>query len=134
MNINILKISTFSLLVAGQMAFANGNLNDKNLILEDIIYLEEETASLEFDTDAYLPEDFNPYAGPANVLHVSYIEEAEEIDLGFDTQEYLPEGFNPYQCEFDLNSIEYIDENDLFELDFDTRDYLPVNFDASIGR
>ena len=134
MNIDILKISTLSLLVAGQMALASGNLNDKNLILEDIIYLEEETASLDFDTDTYLPEDFNPYAGPTNVLHVSYIEKAEEIDLGFDTREYLPEGFNPYQCAFDINSIEYIDENDLFEVDFDTREYLPANFNASIGR
>ncbi|MBT8281245.1 MAG: hypothetical protein KJO16_06675 [Muriicola sp.] len=135
MNTNIIKISALSFLAAGQIALANDTLNDKNLTVDEITYLqEEETTSLDIDTEAYLPEDFNPYASPANVLHVSYIDEADVVELGFDTRKYLPEGFNPYKCEFDIHSIEYIDENDLFELDFDTRQYLPENFDANIGR
>jgi len=135
MNINIIKISTITLLTAGQFAFAEVSNRETDCVVKDIIYLEEEDrASINFNTEAYLPAEFNPYAAPENIFHVSYIEKEEQIDLGFDTKDYLPKGFDPHKFFFDINSIEYIDERDMWEIDFDTQQFLPKNFDASIGR
>ncbi|GGD54451.1 hypothetical protein [Muriicola marianensis] len=92
--------------------------NEINLEVDSITYIEEEdSASLDFNTEAFLPEDFNPYSAPENILHVSYIDAEQEIDLGFDTEEYLPAGFNPHRFFFDIHSIEYIEDEELFDID-----------------
>ncbi len=136
MNTQIIKVSTLILVAVCNVALTYGAQNKSNLDLDSIVYLqEEEDTVLNLETEPYLPEDFNPYAAPANFLHTSYIEEEQlTIELGFDTEIYLPEGFNPYSFYFDIHSIEYIDENDLFELDFDTKQYLPSSFNAGISR
>jgi len=51
---------------------------------------------LGFDTNDYLPEDFNPYKEEVPVNGINFMEE-ETIDLGFETADYLPENFNPYR-------------------------------------
>ncbi|NNJ89585.1 MAG: hypothetical protein HKP53_09295 [Eudoraea sp.] len=132
MKTQIIKVSTLVLIAMTNVTLANAATQNSNLELDSIIYLEEaEDTSLSIDTEAYLPEDFNPYADPANFEHVSYIEENQlNIDLGFNTEKYLPEGFSPYPFFFDIDSVKYIDENDMFELDFDTKKYLPSNFNA----
>lgn len=136
MKTQIIKVSTLVLIAMTNVALANTAQRSLNIDLDSITYLEdEEDTSLNFETEAFLPADFNPYAAPANILHTSYIvEDKKTVELGFDTQVYLPEGFNPYSFFFDIHSIEYIEENDLIELDFDTKKYLPYNFNAGIGK
>ena len=136
MKTQIIKVSTLVLIAMTNVALANTAHKNLNIDLDSITYLEEEEdTALNFDTEAFLPADFNPYAAPANFQHNSYIaEEQKSIDLGFDPEAYLPEGFNPYSFFFDIHSIEYIDENDLFELDFDTKQYLPSSFNAGISK
>lgn len=135
MNIQLIKVSTLILVAVGNMSLAHATQKNINVDLDSITYLEEEeNTSLNFDTEAFLPADFNPYAAPANFQHNSYIDEEQKtVELGFDTQDYLPEGFNPHSFFFDIHSIEYIEENDLIELDFDTKEYLPSNFNAGIS-
>ena len=136
MKTQIIKVSTLVLIAMTNVALANTAQKSLNIDLDSITYLEEEEDTvLNFETGAFLPADFNPYAAPANILHTSYIvEDQKTVELGFDTQVYLPEGFNPYSFFFDIHSIEYIDENDIIELDFDTKKYLPTNFNAGIGQ
>ncbi len=135
MKTQIIKISTLVLVAMINVSLVHAANKDTSLKVDSITYLEEEDAALTFDTEAYLPADFNPYAAPANFEHVSYIEEGQlNIDLGFDTQAYLPEGFSPYPFFFDIDSIEYIDENDLYEVNFDTKEYLPSYFKAGISK
>ena len=56
----------------------------------------EQQIELGFDTNDYLPEDFNPYKEEVPVNGINFMEE-ETIDLGFETADYLPENFNPYR-------------------------------------
>lgn len=56
---------------------------------------EEQQIELGFDTNKYLPEDFNPYQEEVPVEGINFMEE-ESIELGFETADYLPENFNPY--------------------------------------
>ena len=55
----------------------------------------------DFDTSAYLPVGFDPYAG--KIAHYEELDrlnlytDEEAIDLGFDTDAYLPAGFNPFE-------------------------------------
>jgi hypothetical protein len=135
MNTRIIKISTIVLMMIGNQITAGTSRNDVVLENDSIAYLEEDDyTELDFSTEAYLPEGFNPYMEPSNFKHVSYIEEAKETDLGFVTKAYLPEGFSPYKFFFDIHSIEYIEENDELELDFKTSPYLPANSDTSFGK
>ena len=62
---------------------------------------------LGFDTAAYLPAGFDPYAGMTDeVAAIGLIRiEEEEVDLGFDTRPYLPEGFDPYEGMDELEGV-----------------------------
>ncbi|WP_297761083.1 hypothetical protein [uncultured Muriicola sp.] len=124
MKTTFIKVSTFILIALGNLSVIKAGENQTHFVLDSIVYLEEEEDNvLNLNTEAFLPSDFNPYAAPENVLHISFIVEEPKTELGFDTKNYLPEGFDPYVYFFDINSIEYIDENDLFELDIDTIKY-----------
>ena len=103
----------------------------KELNLDEIIYIEEEIpVELGFNTEDYLPEDFNPYEQYVDLNSVEYIEEDESWDLGFDASVYLPDNFNPYAIPSDVMSIDYIEEGeDDIDLGFDTTAYLPEGFD-----
>ena len=108
--------------------------NDFTLEIDSITYLEEEeVATLDFDTAAYLPEDFNPYAAPSNFLHVSYLNEEGHIELGFDTKQYLPEGFDPHEYFFDIHSINYIEEESSDPY-LDVQKFLKAHSVPAIGR
>lgn len=101
------------------------------LDLDEVIYIEEEIpVELGFDTEDYLPEDFNPYEQYVDLNSVEFIEEEEDSwDLGFDASVYLPEDFNPYAIPSDAMNIDYIEEGeDDFDLGFDTAEYLPEGF------
>lgn len=66
--------------------------------LNRIAFIEQtETLELGFKTADYLPENFNPYANPRNIMDISYIEEEQDLELDFDPRLYLPEGFDPYK-------------------------------------
>ncbi len=135
MKTSFIKASIFILFALGNLSVLKAGENQTHVVIDSIVYLEEEEDNaLNFETEAFLPSDFNPYAVPENVLHVSYIVEESDIELDFDPKNYLPQGFDPYEFFFDINSIEYIDENDLFELDFDTTRYLPANFNARMSK
>ncbi|MBC2839285.1 hypothetical protein [Robiginitalea sp. SC105] len=57
----------------------------------------EADIDLGFDPSAYLPEDFDAYAGKLSDHEVPALIKVEEtVDLGFDTTPYLPAGFDPY--------------------------------------
>jgi hypothetical protein len=135
MNTHILKIGILALLMTSQSVLANQANTDSNLIVDNITYLEEEEGdNINFDTEVYLPVDFNPYATPSNILHVSYIETEKETELGFNSEAYLPEGFNAHKFFFDIHSVEYLEEEDFLELDFDSSSYLPANFNAGLSK
>lgn len=57
---------------------------------------ETQQIELDFDTNKYLPQNFNPYQEVIPVNEINFMEE-ENIDLGFDTSKFLPEDFNPYK-------------------------------------
>ena len=98
---------------------------------DSIAYIEEEIPiELGFDTASYLPEGFDAYDLPENIMDISYIKEDVVVELGFNVCKYLPRAFNPYKEYFDLNSIEYIEEEEVIEFDFDIRDYLPADFES----
>jgi hypothetical protein len=136
MKTSFIKVSTFIIIALSNLSVLKAGEYQAHLVIDSIVYLEEEEDNvLNFETEAFLPSEFNPYAAPDNFLHISYIAAEEpSLDLGFETTQYLPEGFNPYSFFFDIHSIEYIDENDLFELDFDTTKYLPSNFNARMSK
>lgn len=56
----------------------------------------EEGINLGFDSEKYLPEDFDPYTTSIDIESINFIED-EEVNLDFDTKDYLPDGFNAYR-------------------------------------
>ncbi len=63
-----------------------------------VIEIEEEI-DLGFDSNLYLPENFNALEGMyVEVDDIVILEKDEELELGFKTDKYLPKGFNPYAC------------------------------------
>jgi len=100
-----------------------------NLSLNQISYLEEdEEIELDFDTKAYLPENFDPTTFYFNVATVVYMEATEDIDLGLDTTDYLPNDFDAYAQPKDVMDVSYMEETD-YEVGFDTATFLPEAFD-----
>jgi len=96
---------------------------------DSIAYIEEEIpVELGFDTASYLPDGFDAYDLPENIMDISYIREDASVQLDFNVCKYLPRVFDPYKEYFDLNSIEYIEEEEVIEFDFDIHDYLPSDF------
>ena len=60
------------------------------------LYELEETVVLNFDTQTYLPENFDARQGMHDLdwNTIPLIEVEEEVELGFNTKDYLPENFN----------------------------------------
>lgn len=120
-------------LVTSALAFGiqtgNSPIHMSYIEVDSIAYIEEESpVDLGFDTALYLPENFDAYDLPENIMDISYIETESEVVLGFDASTYLPSAFDPFKDYFDLNSIEYIEEEEEIEFDFDIGDYLPADF------
>jgi hypothetical protein len=116
--------------------FAHNNVsNEIDWNKLEILDLEEEV-TLDFDTNDYLPENFNPLKGKFDLdwNKIELVELEEEVTLDFDTNDYLPENFNPLKGKFDLdwNKIELVELEEEVILDFDTKKYLPKDFNTSI--
>ncbi|MBS9461375.1 hypothetical protein KIM67_03060 [Flagellimonas sp. 389] len=98
------------------------------LNLSEIQFIEEDSeVVLGFDTEDYLPEDFDPYERYFDLSSVAYIEDENALQLDFDATYHLPEGFDPYAEEVSIHSINYV-EDETLKLGFDTTDYLPEGF------
>ncbi|MBT8236578.1 MAG: hypothetical protein KJO04_10330 [Bacteroidia bacterium] len=123
----ILGLATTAL--AFGMQTGNSPIHTPHIEGDSIAYIEEEIpVDLGFDTATYLPEGFDAYDLPENIMDISYIEEEARVELDFDLNKYLPKAFNPYKEYFDLNSIQYIEDEEVIEFDFDIQDYLPADF------
>ena len=97
------------------------------LDLNSISYIEEENVfDLGFNTDEYLPADFDPYEIYVNLDVIKYIDEGEAIA---DYSAFLPHDFNPYAYPTYFRTIDYVDPSDTIDLDFDTAENLPEVFD-----
>lgn len=78
------------------------NVKDSNSItlnVSDINVIElEEEAELGFDTNKFLPENFNAIKGKYDLdwSSIELIEIEEEVTIDFDTTMYLPYNFNPH--------------------------------------
>lgn len=122
-------LSVFALV---QNLFANEvNTDEVEFNLNSIIYIEEEEKiDLGFNTDEYLPENFNPYTSYFNLEEVIFIENESELSkrMKRKLKRKLPKGFDAYADPKGISGINYIDENDTIVLDFDTHDFLPEGF------
>ena len=100
-----------------------------NLDIHSIEYLEiEEEIVLGFNTQEYLPEDFDPNMVYVDLKRVTYLKDTDE-ELEMVAKDFLPETFDAYAPPADFRNISYIEEEDL-ALGFDTTPYLPKRFDA----
>ena len=98
------------------------------LDLNSIAYIEEENEfELGFNTEDYLPLDFDPNEVYVNLNAIQFIEEDEQV---MDFGAYLPHDFNAFAYPTDFRTIDYLDPSDEFCIDFETTDYLPEGFDA----
>ena len=76
------------------------NPDEKPIAIQDIHVLElEEEICFGFDTQKYLPENFNPLKGKhdLNWNKIELVELKDQVDLGFNPLDYLPKNFNPYE-------------------------------------
>jgi len=118
----------FSVVALGAQT-GNSPLHNDLIETDKVVFIEEVSpVDLGFDTAVYLPEGFDPYGIPENIMDVSFIEDEDKIQLDFDVRQYLPKYFDPYKKYFDLSSIEYIEEEEVIEFDFEIQDYLPADF------
>lgn len=102
----------------------------RNLDLNDIVFIEkEEPIDLGFDTEDYLPLNFDPYKVYFDLDKVTYIEDGEDEVFDFDTSGDLPKDFNPYAHPEDFAAVSFIEEEEELTLGFDPKDYLPAGFD-----
>ncbi|MDO5979754.1 hypothetical protein [Flavivirga spongiicola] len=101
------------------------------------VYEIEETVNLGFNTNDYLPENFNPLKGKGNIdwSTVEIYEIEEDVDLGFDTKDYLPKNFNSLKGKGDVEweAIKLAEIEEEVEISFDTKKYLPENFSPCKG-
>ena len=98
-----------------------------DLVVNCITYIEEEDVfDLGFETEDYLPLDFDPHRTYVNLDDIQFIDD-EEMTPDFSA--YLPAEFNAYAFPRYFRSIDYVDPSDEFTLDFDTMEYLPEGFD-----
>lgn len=125
-----------SLLLSMFMGIAiNGNviaqipgMDSDPLDLNSITYIEEENEfELGFNTEDYLPLDFDPSEVYVNLNAIQFIEEDEQV---LDFGAYLPHDFDAYANPTYFRTIDYIDTTDEICLGFETSDYLPEGFDA----
>ena len=119
--------------------FANAEVSVSEVVaVNDVEVIEiEEAVVINFDTKAYLPEDFNALKGTHDLdwNAIELIDIEEEIDFCFDTSSYLPKNFNALEGMHDLDwsAIELIEIEEDVNLGFDTQKYLPKGFDAHLG-
>lgn len=100
-----------------------------NFDIHSIEYLEiEDEIELGFNTEDYLPEDFDPNMVYVDLKSVSYIKDTDE-ELEMVAKDLLPETFDAYAPPADFRNISYMEEEDL-ALGFDTEPYLPKRFDV----
>ena len=90
------------------------------------VLLEEENESMDFDTEDYLPLDFNENSKLYLLKYELEIEEEDDA-FEFDTRDYLPLGFDPLS-KTDMLVYEKLDEEIDETFEFDTKKYLPSNF------
>ena len=101
-----------------------------------VIYEVEEEADICFDTEKYLPENFNALKGKYDIdwSKMDLVDEPEdELEFDFDTKAYLPENFNALKGSHDIDwsKIDLVNEpEEELVFDFNTKDYLPEGFDA----
>ncbi len=132
---NSIALTVFlSVFATVQNSFANEvNTDEVEFNLNSIIYIEEEEKiELGFNTDEYLPENFNPYTSYINLEDVIFIENEPVLSKRMQRKlkRKLPKGFDAYADPSGISGINYIDENDTIVLDFDTHDFLPEGFNA----
>lgn len=73
----------------------------KPIAIDAIEVLElQEDVSFSFDTQDYLPENFNPLKGKNDLdwSKIELIELEEDVSFNFNVNDYLPKNFNPYAC------------------------------------
>lgn len=98
-----------------------------DLVINSITYIEEEDElELGFETEDYLPLDFDPYKPYVNLKTIQFIEENETV---VDLADQLPADFNAHAFPKYFRYIDYIDTSDEIIIDFETEDYLPEDFD-----
>lgn len=95
----------FTTETAAEMAFFENllfnNPDAKPIAIDAIEVLElEEDLTFNFDTQDYLPENFNPLKGKHDIdwNKIELIELEEELAFNFNVKDYLPKHFNPYTC------------------------------------
>ena len=107
--------------------FSQGPNHDcEEFDLNSITYIEDENEfDLGFNTEDYLPLDFDPHTLYVDLSNIEFV---EEDVLNLNLENYLPADFNAYAFPGYFRSIDYIDPSDNFSLDFNTADYLPKGF------
>ncbi len=112
-----------------QVFFPSLEMTPDNLDIHSIQYLEiEDEIELGFNTQEYLPEDFDPNMVYVDLKRVTYLKDTDE-ELEMVAKDFLPETFDAYAPPADFRNISYMEEEDL-ALGFDTMPYLPKRFDA----
>ena len=122
---------TFSFLLAlgfNTALISQGPSHDcDDLVLNNITYIEEEDEfDLGFETEDYLPLDFDPHKIYVNLDAIEFIDDEEMTP---DFRAYLPAEFNAYAFPKYFRNIDYVDPTDEITLDFETEEYLPQGFD-----
>ncbi|MGB5238481.1 MAG: hypothetical protein WBM43_06030 [Flavobacteriaceae bacterium] len=123
-----LIFSSFLILLThtGVMA-QNPKNDDEPLDLNSVTYIEEENAyDLGFNTEDYLPLDFDPTEYYVDLDSIDFIDEVEAVA---DYSAFLPHDFNAYAYPSYFRSIDYLDPSDAIDLDLDTAENLPEGFD-----
>ncbi|WP_250434568.1 hypothetical protein [Hanstruepera flava] len=77
------------------------NPDVKPIAIDAIKVMElEEELTFNFNTQDYLPENFNPLKGKHDLdwSKIELIELDEDLTFNFNVKDYLPKHFNPYAC------------------------------------
>ena len=123
-----LSLSILMALTINSNVLAQGPNHDcDDFDLNTVTYIEEENEfDLGFNSEDYLPLDFDPHKIYVDLETINYMEEEE---LNYDFSANLPADFNAYAYPSYFRTIDYIDPTDEISLDFDSATYLPEGFD-----
>lgn len=96
---NLTTETTEQLAYLESLIFHNPDAKPIAIDAIELIELQEEV-SFNFDTEDYLPENFNPLKGKHDLdwSKIELFELEEEVSFNFDVQGYLPKNFNPHAC------------------------------------